>query len=224
MSAAQNREQTVRALIAALDDYLSRFNGPGVADVRAGIGRFRGGPVREKAPHGIAAVDHVDVALDWMTANGEAPLAGAIRAAMPYLDWRAYDPYPREIIGETYATNHCATILIGEHGLIQAEDFDLGLFGFGPNILYRDHKHAAPELYAPFTGPNGWRFQPGDPLDWRPAHEPVWNEAWAPHAFRSGNVPFLCVYGWTKDVNIPAEMILCDDWAAVEAENQPLSA
>lgn len=220
MSAPQ-REEAIRMLIAALDDYLTRFDGPGIADVRAGISRFRDGPVQDKAPNRIKAVDHVETALDWMATHGEAPLTGAIRAAMPYLDWRAYDPYPREIIGETYATNHCATILIGEHGLIPAENFDLGLFGFGANILYRDHKHAAPELYAPFTGPNGWRFQPGDALDWRPAHQPVWNEAWAPHAFRSSDIPFLCVYGWTKDVGIPAEMILCDDWAAIEAERAP---
>lgn len=220
MSASQ-REEAIRMLIAALDGYLSRFDGPGIADVRAGISRFRDGPVRDKEPNRIKAVDHVETALDWMAAHGEEPLAGAIRAAMPYLDWRAYDPYPRAVIGETYATNHCATILIGEHGLIPAEDFDLGLFGFGANILYRDHKHAAPELYAPFTGPNGWRFTPGDPLDWRPAHQPVWNEAWAPHAFRSGDIPFLCVYGWTKDVNVTAEMILSGDWAALEAETAP---
>lgn len=215
------RETAIRDLIAEIDAYLGRFDGPGIADVRAGIARWKDGPLREVEPRRIEAVKHVDDALVWMAAQGETALADAIRGAMPHLRWLAYDPYPRELIGERYAKNHAVAVIIGGGGFFESDDFDLGLFGFGPATVYRDHHHAAPELYAPMTGPHGWRFSSGAPLDWRPAHQPVWNEAWAPHAFKSGAVPFLCAYGWTRDVAIPAEMIVERDWPALDAAQPP---
>lgn len=216
------REPAIRALIAAIEDYLSPFEGPGLADVRAGIARWKDGPLRDVQPSRIPAVSHVETALAAMHADSRAAaLAKAIEAAMPFLGWTSYSPYPRDVIGGYYADNHTMASIIGSEGQIFAEDFDLGLFGFAANTLYRDHRHAAPELYAPLTGPNGWRFRSGDPLVWRPAHEPVWNEAWAPHAFRSGPLPYLCVFGWTRDVAIPAEMIVEPDWAELEASPAP---
>lgn len=83
----------------------------------------------------------------------------------------------------------------------------------GPNILYRDHHHAAPELYAPLTGPHGWRFDPRDPFMNKEAHEPVWNEPWQPHATMTGFAPFLCIYCWTGDVNTPAKVIISQEMA-----------
>lgn len=216
-----DRETAIRTLIDEIDTYLARFEGPGIADVRAGIARWKGGPLRPVTPKRIPQTKHVDIALDWAAAHGDARLVAAIRAAMPHLEWQAYDPYPRDLIGDRYAENHCMASLIGGGGHIGAPDFDLGLFGFGADILYRDHHHAAPELYVPLTAPHGWRFRSGDTLDWRDGFAPVWNEAWAPHAFRSGPVPFLCVYGWTRDVRVPARMIAEPDWATLEAEPLP---
>jgi hypothetical protein len=216
-----SRQTAIPNLLAALDDYLARFHGPGIADVRAGIARYRNAPLQPVTPGRIDATQHVDAALAWMKASGETHLTETIEAAMPYLEWGAYDPYPRAEIGEKYAQNHAAASIIGSHGHIPSDDFDLGLFVFGPDTLYRDHHHAAPELYAPMTGPHGWRFASGQPLEWRPAHQPVWNEAWAQHAFKSGPVPFFCVYGWTRDVAIPAKMIVEPDWADLEAAPAP---
>lgn len=213
------RETSIRNLIAEIDIYLGRFTGPGISDVRAGIARWRNAPLREVRPARIRPTEHIDRALEWMDANGDRRLAGALRAAMPHLEWQAYDPYPRELIGETYAENHCMASVIGEVGHVGSVDFELGLFGFGPGILYRDHHHAAPELYAPLTAPHGWRFASGEALNWRSDFEPVWNEAWAPHAFRSGPFPYFCVVGWTRDVNVPAKMIEAADWPALEADN-----
>lgn len=215
------RETAIRTLIADIDTYLGRFDGPGISDVRTGIARWRDGPMRDVNPARIRQTDHIDAALDWMETSGERSLATAIRNAMPYLQWQAYDPYPRDLIGDAYAENHCMASLIGGAGHIGADDFDLGLFGFGANILYRDHRHAAPELYAPLTAPHGWRFRSGADLDWRSNFQPVWNEAWAQHAFKSGPTPFLCFFGWTRDVNIPAEMIFEPDWAEVERQTAP---
>lgn len=217
-----DRETTLRTLISEVDAYLARHDGPGIAEVRAGIARWREGPMRPVSPRRLPQTAHVDTALDWMDVHGDRRLARAIRDAMPHLEWIAYDPYPRELIGATYAENHCMASLIGEGGQIGAVDFDLGLFGFGPDILYRDHKHAAPELYAPLTAPHGWRFRSGASLDWRSSLEPVWNEPWTHHAFKSGPTPFLCVFGWTKDVSVPAEMIGETDWDAIERQTAPI--
>jgi hypothetical protein len=100
---------------------------------------------------------------------------------------------------------------VGEGAFRDADDFDLGLFVIGPDILYRDHHHAAPELYAPLTGPHGWRFLPDKTFHTKPADEPVWNEPWAPHATLTGPTPFLCIFGWTRDVNIPAKVIFPEE-------------
>lgn len=216
------RETAIRTLVAEIDAYLGRFEGRGISDVRAGIARWKDGPMRAIVPQRIRQTVHVDGALDWMGVNGDRVLAAAIGAAMPHLAWMAYDPYPRDLIGDLYAENHCMASLIGEGGHIGSEDFDLGLFGFGSDILYRDHKHAAPEMYAPLTGPHGWRFQSGANLDWRSTFQPVWNEPWAHHAFKSGPTPFLCVFGWTKDVNVPAEMIVEPDWTEIERQAAPI--
>jgi hypothetical protein len=215
---AIQREHAIRSLLATLDAYLGRFDGPGVTDVRAGIAAYGEGALQEVVPGRVPATYHADDALSYMRADGEGEIAAAVEAAMPFLAWGAYDPYPRAEIGDKYAENHAAASIIGSAGHFRSGDFDLGLFVFGPDTLYRDHHHAAPELYAPFTGPNGWRFATGTPLEWRPAHQPVWNEAWAQHAIKSGPQPFFCVYGWTRDVNVPAKMIVEPDWAALEAQ------
>src|SRR5690606_3198319 len=102
-------------------------------------------------------------------------LANAIHTAAPHLGWITYDGYPADQIGPDFGQNHAFASLIGSAGHLPAPDFDFGLFLIAPHILYRDHHHAAPELYAPLTGPHGWRFRPGGPLTLKPAHVPVWN-------------------------------------------------
>ena len=77
--------------------------------------------------------------------------------------------------------------------------------------------HKAPELYAPLTGPHGWRFGPGLPLDIKAAHVPVWNAPQRPHLTKVGPVPFLCIFCWTRDVNDTAVVLPADDWAVLEA-------
>ncbi|MDZ7908534.1 MAG: dimethylsulfonioproprionate lyase family protein [Gemmobacter sp.] len=116
-----------------------------------------------------------------------------------------------------FADGHAFASLLGEAAPIPAQDFDLGLFLIAPHVLYRDHAHAAPELYAPLTGPHGWRFGPGRPLVLKPAHQPVWNPPQRPHLTKVGALPFLCLFAWTREVNSPARVIPADDWPALEA-------
>ncbi len=211
----------IRHLLDEADRYLQTLPGPGVAEVRHGIGIARNGPVTLKPgtlkPRSHPVIDtHLATALLALAATRPA-LADAIATAAPHLHWAAYDGYPRDQIGEAFPNNHAATSILGEDAPLFARDFDLGLFLIAPDILYRDHKHAAPELYAPLTGPHGWRFGPEAPLVIKPAHHPVWNPPHRPHLTKVGPVPFLCLFGWTRDVNELAHVIPTTDWPALEA-------
>jgi hypothetical protein len=218
-----NQETAVRSLVDAIDTYLSTLASPGVSDVRDGIERFRHNSFRQQQPLSVPTLAHLEPALSFMDQGGQASFAASIRSASPLLPWITYDLYPREEIGAAFAENHAFVSLVGEGSMIPAEDFDLGLFLIAPHIFYRDHHHPAAELYAPVTGPHGWRFAPGDPLEWHDAHHPVWNEPMQHHATKVGNIPFLAIYGWTKNVRFPAHVIRASDWADIELTGRPLA-
>lgn len=204
------------ALVAEIDRYLAMLPGDGPVEVRQGLAR-RAGPVTGIAPRANPVVAaHLPVALAALVATHPA-LAFAIAAGAAHLNWITYDGYPRDRIGDAFATGHAFAQLIGQDAPIRAPDFDLGLFVIAPHVLYRDHHHAAPELYAPLTGPHGWRFQPDAALVVTPAHQPVWNPANRPHLTKVGPVPFLCIYAWTRDTDALAHVIPASDWPALEA-------
>lgn len=208
-------EDLLRSLVDEADRYLAGLPGPGVTEVRTLIARWRDGPVRLPLTGPNAVVDgYLDSALDAMP--DQPALAGAIAAAAPHLRWITYDSYPPQEIGADFARGHAFCSLIGEVASLQAQDFDLGIFLIAPHVLYRDHAHPAPELYAPLTGPHGWRFGPDRPLVQKPAHQPVWNPAHQPHLTKVGAVPFLCLFGWTRDVGLPAHVIPASDWPELE--------
>jgi len=209
-------ELAIRRLVEEVDRYIAALPGPGIAEIRSLSARWRDGPVRSsRAPNPVIDA-HLATALDAMEADQPA-LAAALRAAAPHLPWITYGLYPPEEIGQAFLTGHAYATLVGAEGAIPAEEFDLGVFLIAPHVLYRDHAHPAPELYAPLTGPHGWRFGPGTPLIVKPAHEPVWNEPDAPHMTKVGPVPFLCIFGWTKDVDLPARVLPAGDWTELEA-------
>jgi hypothetical protein len=191
-------------LIFEIDRYLSDYDMQGIRDVRSGIASWSGSPMQNVQPGTLPVCAWLTPALEGMA---DRRLAQAIQQSLPLLKWVTYDSYPRADIGPAFADGHAFASLIGESGFLCATDFDLGLFVIAPNVLYPDHHHAAPELYAPLTGPHGWRFLPDEQFRMLAADVPVWNEPWAPHATRTGSVPFLCIFGWTKNVNIPARII-----------------
>lgn len=210
-------EAVIRALVAECDRYLADLPGPGVAEVRAGIALARGGPVSLGPGQGHPVVGrHLAEALAALAVRHPA-LATAVAAAAPLLVWRPYEGYPPEAIGAGFAQGHAFASIMGAGAPLEARDFDLGLFLIAPHVLYRDHCHKAPELYAPLTGPHGWRFGPGRPLIVKAAHQPVWNDPFTPHLTKVGPVPFLAIFGWTRDVEALAEVIPAGDWPALEA-------
>lgn len=205
----------LRHLLDEAGSYLAGLSGEGPAEVRLGLAR--GTPAANPpAPAAHPAVEaHLGDALAVLERSHPA-LALAIAAAAPHLPWTTYDRYPTALIGDSFARSHAFASLVGGEAPFHAEEFDFGLFLIAPHVLYRDHRHPAPELYAPLTGPHGWRFAPGAPLVIKAAHEPVWNDANQPHLTKVGPNPFLCFFGWTADVNAPAEVIAAPDWAVLE--------
>jgi hypothetical protein len=208
-----NMESAIRNLVAEIETYLLQLNDPHIATVIEGIDTWASGTIAPVQSRALPVCDLFDTALQAM---GKTSLTMAINDARPFLSWISYDAYPRDEVGARFADNHGFASIIGERCLLEAVDFDLGLFLIAPNLFYRDHHHAAPELYAPLTGPHGWRFKPGDPLVWKEAHEPVWNRAWQPHATMTGDTPFLSIFCWTKDVAFPAKVIPSSDWSTLE--------
>jgi hypothetical protein len=52
----------------------------------------------------------------------------------------------------------------------------------------------------------------------KPAHDPVWNPPHQPHLTKTGKIPFLSLFVWTRDVNDLAVVIPAQDWPALEAQ------
>lgn len=223
-AAIPSTETPIAALVGEIETYLRSLDGPGVAEVRTGMARWRNGPVTcPPAPGRLAMQDHLATALDTLRARHPA-LARAIADAAPVLDWHAFTDYPPAEIGADFLSGNAFCSVIGETGPVRSVDFDLGLFLLPPHLLYRDRCHRAPELYAPLTGPHGWRFSPGDPLVLKDAHDPVWNAPFVPHLTKVGPHPFLCIYAWTADVNCPVRVLPAGDWTALEALRLEASA
>ncbi|MEZ5911888.1 MAG: dimethylsulfonioproprionate lyase family protein [Paracoccaceae bacterium] len=211
-------EDRLRTLLAEIDHYLAGLSGPGIGETRAGLAQWQAGPVRGIATTANAVIaEWLGPALGALCAD-EPALAQAIAAASGDLCWITYDGYGADI-GPDFPRAHAFASLVGVEpdAAIAAQDFDLGLFLIAPHVLYRDHCHAAPELYAPLTGPHGWRFAPDAPLALLPAHQPIWNEPHAPHLTKVGPTPFLCIYAWTRDAEAPAAIVPARDWPELEA-------
>lgn len=209
------RSAALHALLHAARDYLDDLSHPGAAEVHAGFGRC--GTLTDTPtgkPHPVVE-QWLGPALE-AAAEHQPQLARAIAAAAPHVAWVSYDRYPRAEIGDGFAEGHAFAAIAGGEAPFPAVEFELGVFLIAPHVLYRDHHHAAPELYAPLTGPHGWRFAPGRPLVIKPAGEPVWNPALQPHLTKVGRVPFLCLFAWTRDVNEAARVIPAGDWPQLE--------
>jgi Dimethlysulfonioproprionate lyase len=186
-----------------------------VLDVLGGL-MVRPGNINLPRPGRQPVCNKIDDVLRLASWQGMRSLADATAAADPYLRWITYDAYPKDEIGQPMLHNHAFAELIGsEEAPLQADDFAMGVFLIGPNILYRDHCHPAPELYLPYNGPSSWRFDRGQWAQ-RRAGQPVWNEANAVHATLVGADPLLMVYAWTQDVALPAVVVPASDWAEIE--------
>jgi hypothetical protein len=204
----------VRNLVVECERYLQRFDLAEISMIRRDMERWGLGPVTPVVVHAAPDCGFLDEALAAM--EGVDALRDAIAAIRPHLRWVTYDSYDPNEIGPWFPKRHAFASIIGRSGFVDANDWELGLFLIAPNTLYRDHHHAAPELYAPLTGPHRWRFGSDQPWAERPAHSPVWNSPWAVHATLTGATPFLCLFVWTRDIDLPAKVVHATDWAKYE--------
>jgi hypothetical protein len=201
-----------RRLIAARVDAAH-----GRDDVLAGLdAALASNAVTPPPPRELAACRHLEPALANARAAGLGGIVNAIEQARPHLHWITSDLYPPEDIGPRFARSHAFAEIIGPGAAIAAADYALGLFIIGPQVLYRDRHHPAPELYLPLTGPTRWRFGAGAPWETRAAGQPVWNPANHVHATIVDAVPFLCLYAWTRDVREPSAVDIAPDWAELD--------
>ena len=133
-------------------------------------------------------------------------VAAALAETEELLHWRQNPNYSDQVMGAGYMDDYAYAELIGPSGFFAGDDFLMGLLLLGPNRHYRDHHHAAPELYWLLTGPSEWRCGAGA-FEMREAGDTIWHEPHLVHATRTGASPLLAVWAWTSDVSEPARLV-----------------
>jgi hypothetical protein len=137
----------------------------------------------------------------------ESDVAAAIAAVEQSLHWKQNPNYSDEAMGQHgYMNGYAYAEIVGPSGLFAGDEFLLGLLLLGPDRFYRDHYHAAPELYWLLTGPSHWR---NGSSDWeaREAGSFCWHDPFVVHATATGSTPLLAIWAWTRDVGEPARLI-----------------
>jgi len=146
-------------------------------------------------------------------------IAITLKRAKEHLTWREDNgKYYRSgaDLGEGYRQCNLHSLLIGPGACgFEHPDFNLGIFMLGPRTLYRDHRHAAPELYLNLSERSGWRLNARDWQDYS-AGSLIWNASQVVHATRVYEQPFLSVFAWLEDVHQPCEVMPMDDWHEIE--------
>ena len=175
-------------------------------------------------PSGFDEAGRLDEPLTLMQCDPRADiraLGAAVAEARPYFPWIVDKAtfYPAgSDLGDGYLDTNMNCQIIGpDNALAYAPDFRMGFFRFGPQVLYRDHAHLAPELYIPLTGPIDWRFDCG-PFERFESGSLIFHEPHMAHAMMTGDVPFFAMFAWLCDVHEQIAVVPMDDWGALEAK------
>jgi len=134
-------------------------------------------------------------------------VAAAIAAIEDDLHWQQNPSYSDAAMGRGgYMDGYAYAEIIGPEGFFPGDDFLLGFFLLGPNRLYREHYHPAPELYWLLTGPSRWKRGAGG---WEElaAGDMRWHPPFVVHATETSSAPLLCLWAWTSDVAEPARLV-----------------
>jgi hypothetical protein len=137
-------------------------------------------------------------------------VAAALAAVEPRLHWTQNRSYSDSAMGQPgYMEGYAYAEIIGPSGFFAGDDFLLGVLLLGPHRMYRDHFHAAPELYWLLTGPSRWKHGPGE---WatREAGSLCWHEPFVVHATETEAIPLLAIWAWVRDVDQPARLVGAD--------------
>lgn len=130
-------------------------------------------------------------------------VAAALAASEDSLAWWQNANYARDTAPGGAMADYASCEIIGPRGFFKGDDFLLGLMIIGPERIYRDHLHAAPELYWLLSGPTDWSHAYG-PYQAHEAGDTLWHPPNLVHATRTLHAPLLAVWAWTRDVAEPA--------------------
>lgn len=134
-------------------------------------------------------------------------VAAAIAALEDDLHWQQNPTYSDGAMGRIgYMEGYAYAEIIGPNGFFRGNDFLLGFLLLGPKRLYREHYHAAPELYWMLTGPSRWKRGAGAWEELQ-AGDIRWHQPFVVHATETSHVPLLCLWAWTRDVAAPARLV-----------------
>ena len=138
------------------------------------------------------------------------PIKNSILLSLNDLNWRIdnglfYNKNSK--IGYDYLNGNMHTEIIGPiKGFYKFNDFRLGLFLLEPNILYKDHRHEAPELYINLTENTSWRF---NFTEWikMDSGSIIYNEPFKVHGMKVNEIPFLSVWCWPYNSSKKCEIV-----------------
>jgi hypothetical protein len=134
-------------------------------------------------------------------------VAAAIAALQDELHWQQNPSYSDGAMGRSgYMDGYAYAEIIGPKGFFRGNDFLLGFLLLGPNRVYREHYHPAPELYWMLTGPSRWKRGAGGWEELQ-AGDIRWHQPFVVHATETSHVPLLCLWAWTNDVAEPARLV-----------------
>jgi hypothetical protein len=134
-------------------------------------------------------------------------VAAAIAAVEQALHWKQNPNYSDGAMGQRgYMDGYAYAEIVGPSGFFAGDDFLLGLLLIGPDRVYLEHCHAAPELYWTLTGPSKWKNGSGG---WamRDAGSLCWHDPFVVHATATGATPLLAIWAWACDVGEPAKLV-----------------
>ena len=183
LTAALSRHLAPRRMAEGVGLALRRLEQQGIEAAVPRLPAARRLPACHHLPEAVAAILTLDSSLAALIAEIEDQLA-----------WQQNANYSDAAMNcDGYMDNYAYAELVGPGGLWPGDDdFRMGLLVLGPHLPYRDHSHAAPELYWLLPRSQGATI-------WHPPH--------MVHATRPGTNPLLALYVWTSDVAEPARLV-----------------
>lgn len=147
-------------------------------------------------------------------------LKSSLLLAKDHLQWKVDDGGYYDAgddVGDGYRSGNMHSLLLGpQDAFVHSSEHLLGLFLLAPWTHYRDHKHLAPEIYVPLTGPSAWRFDLKEWVD-HPAGSTILNPPNMVHATRVYDRPFLALFAWTSQITSRCSVVRASDWAETES-------
>jgi|TARA_B110000438_G_scaffold81475_1_gene81331 hypothetical protein len=222
---AEGKQVRILALIHSIKNYLEAHGG-GMLGVDLTLNKLATTGMSDKdfidtPPQGTRHDEILDSAMAGIKAPHLQEIATCLAAAKNDLVWREDNSQyysPDANLGEGYSECNLHTLLIGPDACgFHNSDFILGVFLLGPRTLYRDHNHAAPELYLNLAKKSGWRLNFGDWQDY-PAGSLIWNNADEIHATKTYDQPFISVFVWLEKINSKCNVVFSKDWAEIEKD------